>query len=460
MQITIDLRSAEHDKLNIALDCSLNGHRLKLQALTIGNGIQISNLAICDPDGTPLPYSIQGEIIECSADRVHIEYTLTTSYKVCVGSDKQQDFIYPFINANEVFFGTGSIPVLETVDNPIFDVPTTLILINLRVGWKVFSNLELGSANESLSGSFFVYAANYMMISTFDLLHTDAVFEILAQYEATLPKPPNELSAFIDESIGWLESQLIPLPLKRHVRLLILQAPTNFEEIANQRSFATGENVPDGIICYAPRNPDYLRRFFDYDDYGYFLLDGIVHEMMHWYTTSSSDGRHKSILFPSAICPSADANLLGETLNSYFHNQYLIQHQYNDLSLFLERHILRGLQNQRPGRKPLLDLFLLDIYLMSQGQSLWTLFRELLRDKQHNVTGYDSIMYLVEIAQKVLQINLPAEYQQMLTGEMIPDYQSRVAEMLRQIGYQIKTERETLIIEPIVGQALPFGLPL
>ena len=164
---------------------------------------------------------------------------------------------------------------------------------------------------------------------------------------------------------------------------LLLQASDNFEQLAHGRSFATGENVLNGIAIYSPTSPAYLQRLFGHGNYVHFLFEGLTHELMHVYTTKAWQGKFKSRLYPAVECPALHARMIGGDLNVYFCLQ--------GLYLFLEKPeaflpetvgqaLSKYLQTRQ--RNPLLDLFLFDIALRHNKRTLLQVFGALVEAQQ------------------------------------------------------------------------------
>ena len=222
--------------------------------------------------------------------------------------------------------------------------------------------------------------------------------------------PEAELFNFFDSYMDRLERDLAPYRRAREINFLVLQPPADFEALAGGRTFATGENVLNGIVCYAPREPDYVEKRFGYASYARFLYEGLAHELLHFYTSMSFDASEKTVLYPAPDCPAYASHLLAEALNLYFCSQYageLVPEARGSFEAWLERCSARRSRTGAP--QPLLDLRELDAHLRACGSSLLALFRELLLVKLEKPGPYSSAAFLFDTMRGRLGVAPPPE---------------------------------------------------
>lgn len=345
--------------------------QLQFDALTVGNGIEIKHLT-CDA-----PFTIDENVLVIT-EPCQLRYELHTVYRDVVGDDRDVYVMYPFINEREVFFGVGAVPYPVNYADIADEFTFGYELQRLPAGWQMFSTLEPPAPGQ-LEG-FFVYAVRGEAVS---FKCGSTTFQWMMQPGKIFPLSGDEIETYITNYVRWLEANIGPF-LPDWVNLLFLQAPSNFAELSNQRTFTTGQNFSNGILTVGPNNPDYLQAMFGYDDYRFFLYDGMTHELMHYYTTTSWQGKYKAYLYPAPNASPYTSRLTGEALNIYFHRQYLYQHWYGSPERFYERDIPGSIKKaqQRGIRAPLADLHLLDKALQEHGTSLLEQFRRLVSERK------------------------------------------------------------------------------
>ncbi len=347
--------------------------QFQLDALAIGNGIEIKNLT-CDAT-----FTIDGNVLFLS-EPSQLHYELHTVYRDVIGDDRDVYVMYPFINEREVFFGVGAIPYPVNYADLADESTFSYELQHLPAGWQAFSTLEPPAPGQ-LEG-FFAYAVrDEVEAGSFKCGTT--MFQWMMQPGKTFPISGAEIEMYITGYVRWLEANIGPF-LPDVVKLLFLQAPSNFAELSNDRTFTTGQNFANGILTVGPNNPHYLQATFDYNDYRFFLYDGITHELMHYYTTTAWQGKYKAYLHPAPNASPYTSRLIGEALNIYFHRQYLYQYWYGSSEPFYEMDIPDSIKKakQRGTRAPLADLHLLDKALLEYGTSLLEQFRRLVSDRK------------------------------------------------------------------------------
>lgn len=423
---------------------------LTLPALKVKNGIEVKSLTVTDASGQAVPFTIADDTLSVDATSFQIAYAVQIHYSECVGSDKEVDFVYPFVNAEEIFIGSGVIAYPSHIRDLDEKIHAQFRVLNLPSGWQMFSNLTSGDMSPAALDTFFVYCAVTQNLSqhVFSGVNGQIVFQLCVQHGKNIPMTPEDLWQYLDTYCHWLEQHLVPLSHLQEIKMLILQAPANFAELSNDRSFATGENMVGGIATYAPADPKYLQRRFKYDTYSDFLYHGLTHEFMHYYTTTVWQGKYKSVLYPAADCPPAHARLIGESLNFYFHEPYVQRYFLGSDEQFVVETVARAIQiaQHRQQPSPLLSLFLLDTYLRSMKRSLLALFRCMLERQQSRRQPYDSVEFLFDVAREDLGITLPVEYREMLLGTRTADT-AMIEIALHQRGYVLIQTQDKCRVE-------------
>lgn len=400
MHINIDFaRISDHlITFNIAVPAPIH---LQFDALVVGNGIKIKYLT-CDA-----PFTFDENILVLTKP-CQLQYELHTVYRDVVGDDREVYVMYPFINEREVFFGVGAVPYPLNYAEVADEFTFSCELHHVPAGWQVFSTLD-SPAPGQLEG-FFVYAvANEIEAGSF--VCGDTTFQWMKQPGKIFPLAGEEIETYITNYVNWLEANIGPF-LPDSVNLLFLQAPSNFADLTNHRTFATGQNFSNGILTAGPNSPDYLQAMFGYDDYRFFLYDGITHELMHYYTTTSWQGKYKAYLYPATDASPYTCRLIGEALNIYFHRQYLYQYWYGSYERFYAMDIPDSIKKAqlRGIRTPLVDLYLLDKALHEGGTSLLEQFRRLVSERK----AISTPMALVE--------ELPEQVAAYVDESVVPEY--------------------------------------
>ena len=399
IHIAVHLENYGRRLLAVTLDVQAQPgiHVFTHHALTVGNGISIIDWQITGAES-----QVDGSKIHIRGSSFRIHYSLEILHAVCLGSSIELEFTYPFLNQNEIFFGSGILPVPQEPCNVTFQ------LLGLPDGWNEFSNLTPGGMHPNKLSNFFCYCAAELAPIT-HLFHgkiQDVKFCLTTQLQKSLPMSVQALFAFIDKYMTWLECSLAPYQCANEINILVLQAPPDFATLANRQTFATGENVLNGIVCYAPSDIDYLKTYFGYSSYAQFLYEGLAHELLHYYTTASITGREKSVLYPSPDCPSYAVKLLADALNIYFYSQYVSEHipeARGSFEMWIAR--TQSRQQKTGKRQALLDLKVLDEHLQGNGSSLLALFREMVRLKLHDRQPYESAKFLFETMRTQLNIS-------------------------------------------------------
>lgn len=406
------------------------GSVLRLPVRLAKAGVNVLGLGAAGPSGRALRLKTSGERIRAPARSFSLEYSLRISFKECAGTDREIELLYPFLNSGELFLGSGVLAYPEALARLAPRLKASLRAAGLPPGWGIFSSMAEGEVSPAALDSFFIY---FSKLSARMHAYRGAAgrteFALLVQKGKKIPLGAAEVWAAADAYLGALEKYLSPYEGFRKVNILLLQCPADFEKFTGGRAFAAGENMAGGIAIYTPKSPEYLSRRYGYAGYAYHLLDGLAHELTHFYSTGAWQGRYKSMLFPAEACPSRHKQLIGEVLTSYFHNG-LVRCRSGIKPSFISGKILPVLGKWvlNPGKRPLLDLFLLDLWLRAGGSSLAAAVRRLLREYGVRHRPYKSALALVRAAEACRGRALPASIKKAILTDHVPDYAAELKE--------------------------------
>ena len=454
LNITINLADFLQNRIHFEIQClsQLPTHEFQLEALAIDKGLKVLDFQILDLVDQPISFSITDNMIHIPSSNFHMTYAIQTDYAQCIGADMNVELVYPFMNADEIFLGSGIIAHPTPLRDLETDIQATIQIENVPPNWNLLSNFIGDQISPATLDGFFLYAASQLSLDfhTYDGQYQPITFRVATQYGKTIPFTTEELWGFIDGCLDWTETHLASYQQASKINILILQAPNDFQDIAQRPTFATGENFLNGIITYGPSDGRYFQRLFGYSDYKTFVLDGIAHELMHIYTTTSWQGKYKAILVPAANCPPSHARLVGEALNLYFHRQILYGYLDNSMGHFFTETLSQTLnrQRQRPRKDPLLDLFIFDTHLREKGCSLRAVFSAMLKQKQQSPRPYESAAWIFDILHDHLGISVSKIHKDLLLGDDIPDYLALLTPALEKFGYQLKEIDGKFQIEP------------
>ena len=401
---------------------------LILEALVVGEGIKVTGITVEDENARPQPLTLQANQLHIPVSSFRLRYTVQSAYRVCVGADRQVYFTYPYGNDEEFFIGAGLLPYPANLPALADDLTVQVTLRHLPPNWQVFSNGSLD--HPAKLDSFFLYSAPDLrpQTHTYTGLGHPLTFHLLAPRGRELPLPFADLTTHLDHTLAWLEKNLAPYQQANDIFVLFLQAAADFATQTHDRAFATGENVYNGIVTYAPDDPPYLQRLFGQSSYAAFLRDGLVHELVHTYTTTAWQGKYKAILFPASDCPPQVQHLLGEALAGYVHRLCLRElanptsglawpeglHQ--DVAFAYEQ------QKKRGRNHPFLDLHLFDQALRHEGMTLLTLLGEVMRERQLTREPYNGLDFLWRKLEEKWGINLGQRGRDLLLPPSTSDY--------------------------------------
>lgn len=367
LAVTVGLTEGCQGVLAVEIAARLpEAHPWTLEALAVGNGITVRGLVACNAEGEPVPLTVDGAVLRIDAAEFVLRYEVHTRYTTFVGVDSERLLVYPFGNAREVLFGYG---VVVVPAGKLDGLVVSLRVEDVPPGFEVFSNLlplhETASERVSLAGlsNFVVYAAQGSALTGHVYTGQDGhrlALRMCVQAGKALGLPPVDLLAFADGYLRFLEKHAGPYRRADALHILVLQADPDFERLGEGRTFATGENMIGGIAIYGPADGDYTRRVLSAPHYVWALHDGIVHELTHFYTSTSDAAADKSIVHMAESCPAYDRHLIGEALAMVIHRQYL--HRVYELQpdRFFSHTVPRWLERQRRTgqRNAHLDLFL------------------------------------------------------------------------------------------------------
>lgn len=401
IDISVDISRYPQGVLGVRADVRADPgeHAFTLGVLTVGNGISVTSWRVAGGESR-----VEGPLVRVAGASFSLDYDVAVRHGVCLGSDIEADLLYPFLNPHEVFFGTGLLPIPREACTAEFR------LTGLPAGWSEFSSLAPGGMHADKLSAFFCYCAPCAAPAehVWRGRAQEVKFRVLTQRGVRLPVPAGELFGFVDGYMNWLERSLAPYSRAAEINFLMLRAPADFQALAGGRTFASGENVLNGIACYAPDDARYLREFFGFSTYEQYLYEGLAHELMHFYTSPALEAREKTVLYPAPDCPAYAANLLGEALNNYFYSGYVARHVPSASGSFdnwLSR--ARARREKTGARQPFLDLQELDEYLRANGASLLDLFRELILSRLTDRRPYGSAAILFETMRSKLRLEPP-----------------------------------------------------
>jgi hypothetical protein len=440
INISVNLGNYQHRRLHFQIGCegADSGQQdFVLNALN-NSLITVNDLRVENVQGAPIPFTVTGQqlLFESASPRFRISYEIFVPLRECLGAYQEADLLFPFINEDEIFFGSGALAYPDALPTLADQIEVTFQLEGVPQGWDVFSSMITGGAHPAKLDGFFCYLTPEITPVVVDVpLQEGAVkLRLVGQRGKTFPL--NELGAFAARWLTRLDQQIAPYQGAREIDVLFLRTPDDFETQAQGQAFAAGENMLNAILSCGSANPDYLRERFGYEDYEYHLYDGIAHELLHFYTSTAWQARYKSVLCPAVNCPRTDRWLIGESLNVYLHDQY-VRAQFG--RSFVNDKITPLIQAASAGsarRFQLLDLFLLDDGLRERGTTLEALFGAMVRRKQADYPRlpYDSARWMFDVLRDDLGINAP-DLRELVLGETIPDYAALLPAALERYGH-------------------------
>ncbi len=399
---------------------------LSLPALLAKTGVAVKELKAAGPGGKELRPKVSDDKIFTKAADFTLTYSLKISLKESVGTDNEAELLYPFLNASEIFLGSGALPFPENLPALAGSLRAELRLAGLPPGWGVFSSIPEGRVSPGSIDSFFIYCSKSQAPRsyTYNGLSGKTEFALLVQKGKTIPYRPAEIWKFTDQIMSTLEKSFGPYGGARRINILILQPPARFGSIMRNATFATGENVLGGVAIYTPKSPAYIRKKFGHGSYTYLLRDGLTHELTHYYSTTAWQGRFKSLLFPSSACPPLHKRLIGEIMTAYFHEGIIRCHAGGKPS-FISGKIMPQLAAWRADsrKKPILDLFLLDQWLRSKGSSLTAAVTRMMNEYGRPHRPYRSGTSLLRAAEACCGGSpLPLYLSKAILTPYMPDY--------------------------------------
>lgn len=420
-------------RLQVVAEAGL--HTFGLQALDTTCDVQVLDLRVLDATGEALPFIADQSSIRVQGTGFQISYTLRTGYRFCVGVDKQADLICPFTNESEIFFGSGALTHPDPLPELAGTLQVTFAVEDVPDGWTVFGSMD--EPHPAKLDAFFVYVVADVQPYVYQHPAMEGLITLrfMAGRGVDLPRTLDELALFAGRFLTWAEAHIAPFSQQHEINTLILRAPDDFEQITDGKTMASGENILNGIVVYGPRSTEYLQKHFGYDDYTYFLYDGLAHELMHAYTTTAWQGKYKSVLYPAPECRPNDKWLLGESLNGYFHDQW-VREQFG--RSFVKERLSRSLSTYhiKPVKSDIINLFLLDRFLQANGNSLLQLFSAVVRQRQLTQQPYKSAAFLFDVLSDAFGIDAPY-FKDLFLKDMVPDYPKLLSVALKPLGYRV-----------------------
>lgn len=426
---TIDLSRASAGILGMTADFGgvPRGTGLVLRLLGNKPGVKVLSLkAAGRKRGGAGKLRCSGENISRPGRDFSLEYSIRVGLRCCVGTDRDSELLYPFINGKEIFLGSGALPYPENLPRLAAGIKASLRVTGIPAGFRPFSSTEGPGLCPAQLDSFFLYFSRKAPARHVYKGKAGRIeFSLLVQEGKKIPLTRARVWRHTDMVMRALEENLSPYGGLRKISILILQPPADFENLAGGRTFATGENVAGGVLAYGPRSAEYLKRRVGYSGYSFFLVDGLAHELTHFYSTAAWQGKYKSLLFPAETCPPRHKRLLGETLTCYFHRAIMRS------GSFTGREILPRLSawEKKASKNHFLDLFLLDLWLRGGGSSLKEVFRALIRRYGAPHKPYPSARALTRAAEQCRRATLPPWLKAALLTDSFPSYEERLEEL-------------------------------
>lgn len=406
------------------------GTGIRLPAIGKKPGIEITGLLAKIRGIGAVPFRVSGELITRPAADFSLEYALHIGLEHTVGTDNDSELLYPFLNRQEIFLASGTLPYPEHLPLLAPGIKASLRVTGIPRGLKVFSSIEGTKLCPGQLDSFFIYLSDKRPATHIYSGKTGKTrFSLLVQKGKKIPLTRAAVWRHTNKVMRSLEGTFSAYAGFDKIKILILQAPDDFEKLAGERTFATGENVPGGILTYAPTSKEYLRRKFGHSSYRFLLQDGLAHELTHFYSTAAWQGKYKSLLFPAEKCPPRHKRLIGEILTCYFHRG--IVRSKNGGTTFIAREILPRISAWRikPSKQAFLDLFLLDLWMRRGGSSLKGAVRCLIQKFGANHKPYPSARVLIKAAEASNRAQLPSWLKKTLLTDYSPDYTERLDEL-------------------------------
>ena len=414
-------------KLNIVIrvDSDTELPLFRFELLLSRPGVRLDNLQVGDTNGNNVKHYPHGGAIEFAVKQFEISYCVVVDHSDCVGVDRETEFIFPFINEHEVFFGTGLFPFPVNLHEPDADVEFSFNVEGVSADWHIYSSLDVGRLAAAKLDNFFWYAnADRAPQQIFlDEGQEPIRFQLLVQRDKNIPISSGEFGEFLSRYTSWVECNITPYRQLADINCLILQAPPDYLNMTENTSFATGENVINGIAAYGPDDPDNYQKL-GCETYRDYLLEGIAHEIMHYFTTTAIQGKYKSILYPSPDCPPAHARFIGESMNLYCIYQFIGEYMGDPFRLqdHLKFHL--GWVQKSKRRSGLLDAYLFDQFLIENGRSLLSLFSAMVKRKQEEPGPYTSGEFILETLHEKMKIEVLSDVAELILGDATPDYNS------------------------------------
>lgn len=393
-------------------------------------GVKVTGLSAAIRGGTAVRPRVTGELIRRPGAAFSLEYAISIRLKHSIGTDKDSDLLYPFLNEDEIFLASGALPYPEDLPRLASRIKASMRVTGLPDGFKVFSSVEGPSLCPGQLDSFFIYCSSKSPADHVYYGKRGATrLSLLVQKGKRIPLNTSQVWRHTDKVMRELERSFSPYGGVMKVGILVLQAPADFERVAGGRTFATGENVPGGVLVYAPAAAGYIRKNFGHSGYASFLRDGLAHELTHFYFTAAWQGRYKSLLFPAGTCPPRHKRLLGETLTLYFHRAIIGSRDGKASFLAGEIRPRLAAWEAKPSKSGVLDLLLLDLWLREGGSSLRNAVRSLIRKYGTRHKPYPSARALTQAAEQSRRAALPSWLRRTILGDHSPDYIERLKEL-------------------------------
>lgn len=327
--------------------------------------------------------------------RLTFKYVIEPKFTKHIGSHRSLSLNMPFSNQNEFFMGDSCI--LRPFDakfNELINDSIELEIIN-ETNLSLFTSIKPGAVDREQLILFFCYLC-HARENVYSGKNKNLSIQIVQSESASKIISAKEL--FLDVN-SYLNYYVDELGNHKQKELIIFQniPDPNFQKLNNGKTFATGENVRNGILIYLPNDGDYLQWLAGHRDYLRELRTGLIHEIGHFYSSKGGDP-NKTILTHDKVCPERDYWIIGENLNGYFTS--FIAKSFGVVSSPQDFKTL-AMQNaknykKRKGYAGCLYFCFVDKILKDEGTSLWVVYKEMIRSQRENPTLYKSIEYFYD----------------------------------------------------------------
>lgn len=320
-------------------------------------------------------------------------YILKPKFNQHIGSYQSLSLNMPFSNEKEFFMGDSCIlrPFNKNFEEDFYGRVEIEILNETDLG--LATSLDRESDKDQLL-LFFCYLGEFKK-NYYKNFSQDLEIEVVQTPRASRKISARELFNDVDK---YHQYYLNELGKHKQKRLTIFQSmpDDNFQKLGQGKTFATGENVRNGILIYLPDDENYIEWLSGHKSYLRELKYGLLHELGHFYSSKGGDPE-KTLITHSSSCPVRDFWIIGENLNGYFTSIIakelgLIEDDQGFSSL-VKLHSNTYLK--RKGYAGCLYFCYVDKILRDVGSSLWDVYKNMIDSQRENPSPYDNIEYFI-----------------------------------------------------------------